>query len=340
MLTSAVGSVWTGLKTFGEWLREKWDAGWNWFKETAIPLLRSAVGSVWTGLKTFGEWLTDQWPDIKTWFTKTLPEKLKTLPSTIWDSLPDFTKFLSDLWNDFKEWLESLPRKIAAAITGINIFQALLDQFNAIQWNFPSLPSWLGGGNNDTPQTPPKDSDGDGIPDNIDSTPFPAPKPTPVPTGNPTPTPTPTPSKPPTPTPTPTPTKKPTPSKPPIPTPTPTPTKKPITGGGGGGSNVAAMSSGGMVMPKYFAIGGPARGTDTVSAMLTPGEFVMSRYAVDNYGVDKMKAINNGTYQDEKVYNYNLSINVKSDANPDDIARAVMTQIKQIDSQRIRTQRP
>jgi hypothetical protein len=73
--------------------------------------------------------------------------------------------------------------------------------------------------------------------------------------------------------------------------------------------------------------------------MLTPGEFVMSKYAVSNYGVDKMKAMNTGSCEGEKVYNYNLSINVKSDANPDDIARVVMTQIRQIDSQRVRGQR-
>jgi TP901 family phage tail tape measure protein len=98
------------------------------------------------------------------------------------------------------------------------------------------------------------------------------------------------------------------------------------------------MSSGGMA-PKYFAVGGMSRGTDTVPAMLTPGEFVMTKYAVDSYGVDKMKAINSGSYDGEKVYNYNLNVNVKSDANPEDIARVVMTQIRQVDSQRIRAQR-
>ena len=111
------------------------------------------------------------------------------------------------------------------------------------------------------------------------------------------------------------------------------------TGGGGGGNNFLAMSSGGMVKPKYFAVGGVARGTDVVPAMLTPGEFVMSKYAVDSYGTNKMKAMNNGSYQGEKVYNYNLNVNVKSDANPEDIARVVMTQIRQVDSQRIRAQR-
>ena len=108
---------------------------------------------------------------------------------------------------------------------------------------------------------------------------------------------------------------------------------------GGGSIDMMAMSSGGMVKPKYFSIGGSARGTDIIPAMLTPGEFVMSKYAVDSYGVDKMKAINSGSYDGQKVYNYNLNVNVKSDANPEDIARVVMTQIRQVDSQRIRTQR-
>jgi hypothetical protein len=70
--------------------------------------------------------------------------------------------------------------------------------------------------------------------------------------------------------------------------------------------------------------------------MLTPGEFVMSRYAVNSHGTDKMKAINSGASVGDSVYNYNLSVNVKSDANPDQIARTVIAQIKQIDSQRVR----
>ena len=110
------------------------------------------------------------------------------------------------------------------------------------------------------------------------------------------------------------------------------------------------LAQGGLVKAKYMNMGGmmpylagggifKSVNTDTVPAMLSPGEFVMSRYAVDNYGVDKMKAINNGTYEGENVYNYNLNVNVKSGANADDIARTVISQIKQIDSQRIRGQR-
>jgi HD-GYP domain-containing protein (c-di-GMP phosphodiesterase class II) len=97
------------------------------------------------------------------------------------------------------------------------------------------------------------------------------------------------------------------------------------------------FASGGMAMPKYLAAGGFARGTDTVPAMLTPGEFVVSKYGVENYGVDNLKAINNGTAGANSVYNgYNINVNVKSNSNPDQIANAVMTQIRQINAQQVR----
>ncbi len=114
-----------------------------------------------------------------------------------------------------------------------------------------------------------------------------------------------------------------------------------LAGGGSVKDKVKYMMGGGNIMPKYMNDGGmfKAINTDTVPAMLSPGEFVMSKYAVKNFGVDNMKAINDGTYAGESVYNYSISVNVKSGANPDEIARSVMTQIKQIDSQRIRGQR-
>jgi TP901 family phage tail tape measure protein len=99
------------------------------------------------------------------------------------------------------------------------------------------------------------------------------------------------------------------------------------------------MSSGGMV-PKYFASGGFARGTDTIPAMLTPGEFVVRKAAVDSLGSGALGAINSGTPVGNSMYNnYNLNVNVRSEANPDLIARTVITQIQQIDSQRIRGNR-
>ena len=104
------------------------------------------------------------------------------------------------------------------------------------------------------------------------------------------------------------------------------------------GRKLLPLAMGGQV-PKYMVSGGYSKGTDTIPAMLTPGEFVVRKNSVDSFGVNNLNKINDGSYGGSSVYNYSLSVNVKSDSSPDDIARTVMTQIKQIDSQRIKTQR-
>ena len=93
----------------------------------------------------------------------------------------------------------------------------------------------------------------------------------------------------------------------------------------------------GGIIPKYFARGGMSRGTDTIPAMLTPGEYVVRKSAVDALGVGAMNNINNGKASSNSVYNYSLSVNVDgTSSNANDIARAVMSEIKKVDQQRIR----
>jgi hypothetical protein len=130
--------------------------------------------------------------------------------------------------------------------------------------------------------------------------------------------------------------------------------------------SVIRKAKGGLV-PKYFAAGGYAKGTDTVPAMLTPGEFIIKKSVADQYR-SLLESLNNGTYKtfeapkfssmsndsvsvgsgpgissadnSSKVYNYNVGISVNStSASPDDIAKVVMAEIKYIDSQRLRGQR-
>jgi len=64
-----------------------------------------------------------------------------------------------------------------------------------------------------------------------------------------------------------------------------------------GGPPQASMAQrgyadGGYVEPRGYAGGGVARGTDTVPAMLTPGEFVVSRPAVRQIGIPNLRAMN------------------------------------------------
>jgi hypothetical protein len=121
-------------------------------------------------------------------------------------------------------------------------------------------------------------------------------------------------------------------------------------------AGVLGLSEGGMV-PKYFSVGGMAKGTDTVPAMLTPGEFIVNAKSAKAAG-PLLAAINSpsfngfrspelsasgsrsGAQNNTSLYNYSIGINVnQANASSDDIARSVINQIKYIDSQRIRGQK-
>jgi TP901 family phage tail tape measure protein len=118
----------------------------------------------------------------------------------------------------------------------------------------------------------------------------------------------------------------------------------------------------GGVVPKYMANGGRAMGSDTVPAMLTPGEFVVNKAASKAYrpllerineskypgmlggmGITQIPVNNVSTSLSDNstaVYNYNLGFSINgASSNANDIARAVMREIKNVDSQRVRGQR-
>jgi hypothetical protein len=117
----------------------------------------------------------------------------------------------------------------------------------------------------------------------------------------------------------------------------------------------------GGIVTKYMANGG-AVGSDTVPAMLTPGEFIVNKTAAKSYrpllerineskypgmlggmGMTQIPVNNVSTSLSDNstaVYNYNLGFSINgASSNANDIARAVMREIKNVDSQRVRGQR-
>jgi len=150
------------------------------------------------------------------------------------------------------------------------------------------------------------------------------------------------------------------------------------------GGKVKAYASGGKVymaaggavpmkggMFKPMAVGGTisSRNSDSVPAMLTPGEFVMNRRAARKFGplLQDMNSNfrlpqlggasipsieNNGqieyntrafqnsiTDNSNTLYNYNLNVNVEgSNASPREIANVVMNEIKRTEGQALRRQ--
>ena len=112
-----------------------------------------------------------------------------------------------------------------------------------------------------------------------------------------------------------------------------------------GGISVLGFASGGSV--------------DTVPAMLSPGEFIMSKGAVNKYGKGMLASINNGTFStptysnpsaggrlngtpsvasiNAPVYNtYSVNVVAKTNATADEIANAAVTKIRNIDNANIR----
>jgi len=105
-----------------------------------------------------------------------------------------------------------------------------------------------------------------------------------------------------------------------------------------GGPPNQFMNAGGLVKALLGARRGTATmGTDRVSTTLAPGEFVVSKYGAQKFGANNLKAVNNGTFKSGAVYNYDININVRSESDPNKIARVVMGTIKTVDSQRIRS---
>jgi uncharacterized membrane protein len=105
---------------------------------------------------------------------------------------------------------------------------------------------------------------------------------------------------------------------------------------------MVGYATGGMVAPQYFARGGKPMGTDIVPAMLTPGEFVVKKSAVDRVGAHNLSALNGGMKMhsehgaDGSVYNYSVNVNVATGANPDQIANAVIKKVERLNSQNLR----
>ena len=104
------------------------------------------------------------------------------------------------------------------------------------------------------------------------------------------------------------------------------------------GGRPSKLAKGGLVDFTKFLSGGFSIGQDVVPAMLAPGEFVMSKYAVDTHGINTMKSLNNGESVGGAVYNntYTLTVNARTDANPNEIAQAVMSTIRNVEGRRVR----
>lgn len=104
---------------------------------------------------------------------------------------------------------------------------------------------------------------------------------------------------------------------------------------------LSMYADGGMVIPRFGSggyVGMMPRFGDGGLANLHQREYVLQKSAIDRIGIGSLNAMNQGeTSMGDCVYNYNINLNVSSMSNENDIADAVLTQIRRLDSQRIRS---
>jgi len=312
-LPTAIGewgaSVWQGMQDVGAWLATQWENFKTWLTVTLPTAIGEWGASVWQGMQDVGAWLATQWENFKTWLTVTLPNAIKTWAATIWSNIQAIGPWLTEQWNKFKTWFTvDLPngiKKWASDLwNGIQDFGKFLgDKAEDLKNWITSLPAkianWAKGI---------WDGFWGGLASGWDDF------------------------------------------------------VRGFTQGNKDARDKNDKNNGGVIRR---SVGGGVPGIgngDVVSAMLTPGEYVIRKEAVNKYGLDMMSKINAGQFKlptlrdpqfavddmsvstksgvaqtSNSVYNnYNLNVNVKSDANADDIARTVMTQIRQVNSQQIR----
>jgi hypothetical protein len=159
-----VGSLWGEFLNFGDWLAEQWNNVLTWFEELPYNV-GVAVGVLWGNLQNFGDWLAEQWNNAILWFEE-LPQKIADTASDVWANIKTFGAWLGEQWDNAVAWFQNLPASIESVTKdvwrNIKTFGAWLGEqwTNAVNWfrdlptkvkntaqdiwkNLPSLWSWV-----------------------------------------------------------------------------------------------------------------------------------------------------------------------------------------------------
>jgi TP901 family phage tail tape measure protein len=325
-IAAGATALWNTLPAIGTWFTDRATEFTTWLTKTLPASITAGATKLWDSLPAIGTWLGNLIPSFTTWLTTTLPAGIKGVTTSIWDSLPSIGTWLGSLIPTFTTWLtKTLPASITAGATKLwdslpAIGDWLTEKANAFVTWVKNLPDKLSKSVGDFwgsifPAI------GDwltsasvafgkwilGIPDMVKTAIKKAVKSAPDPIR--------------------------------------IFLETTLGWAFAKGGLVPGYAKGGMI-PGY-ALGGTAMGTDTIPAMLTPGEFVIKKSSVDRIGIGTLNKMNSGGMVDgtqtnsaDCVYNtYSVNINVMSDSNPNDIANTVMREIRRIDDKKMRSNR-
>jgi TP901 family phage tail tape measure protein len=151
-LSNNGADLWSRIQNIGDWLATQWENFMTWMTVDLPEGVAAWGGEVWGNMQNVGDWLATQWENWKTWATVTLPEGIKQWGADTWSGIQNIGEWLSTQWENFKTWLTvTLPEGInqwgADTWSGIqNIGDWLTTQWNNFKtWLTVTLPNGIVG---------------------------------------------------------------------------------------------------------------------------------------------------------------------------------------------------
>jgi TP901 family phage tail tape measure protein len=136
------GEIWGNMQNVGDWLATQWENFMTWLTVTLPEGIAGWGSDTWEGIQDIGEWLATQWENFKTWATVTLPAGIKQWGANTWSGIQKIGEWLSTQWENFKTWLTvTLPEGIKQ--WGANTWASIqnIGQWLATQWE--NFKTWL-----------------------------------------------------------------------------------------------------------------------------------------------------------------------------------------------------
>lgn len=133
------GNIWEALGGIPTWLGEQWTALVNWVTELPSRLV-FAAGYIWQSFINMGVWLEEQWIAFTVWLSE-LPGRIQSLGANIWTNLIAMAVWLGEQWTNFQNWLIGLPGRIAAL--GVALWNALPGIINWLGEQWSNFSAWL-----------------------------------------------------------------------------------------------------------------------------------------------------------------------------------------------------
>ena len=135
-------SIWAGMQDVGAWLATQWTNFQTWMTVDLPAGILAWGASVWQGMQDVGDWLATQWTNFQTWMTVDLPAGIAAWGASVWEGVQPIIQWLSTQWENFQTWMTvDLPAGIAA--WGASLWQGIQNIGDWLTTQWENFRTWL-----------------------------------------------------------------------------------------------------------------------------------------------------------------------------------------------------